>query len=160
MAVDINPKCSDFLNSDVDFINNSILNITSIMPHTIDFIFISNVLEHFSSKAAIEEFLIMVNKILKPNGKLCIIQPNYRYCYKEYWDYWDHHIPISDKSMLEVLNLFNFDIDLQIARFLPYTVKNYFRVPALFLKFYLGLPILWKIFGQQFFILASKGPNE
>ena len=54
-----------------------------------DFLFASNVFEHVP-KPELTEILAHLKKKLSPRGNLCLVQPNYRYCYKEYFDDYTH----------------------------------------------------------------------
>ena len=51
----------------------------------VSLIFASNILEHLS-KEEFEKTLKEIKRILKKKGKLIIIQPNFKYAYKEYYD--------------------------------------------------------------------------
>jgi ubiquinone/menaquinone biosynthesis C-methylase UbiE len=96
------------------------------------------------------------HRILKRGGRVLILQPNIRYAYKEYWDFFDHHIPLSDKSLIEVLILAGFKVEQVLPRFLPYTTKSKLPKNSFFIRTYLNLPFLWKLFGKQLFIAAGK----
>lgn len=85
-----------------------------------------------------------------------ILQPNIRYAYKEYWDFFDHHIPLSDKSLIEVLQIVGFRIEQVLPKFLPYTTKIKIPEKPFLVKVYLKIPSIWKIMGKQMFILGRK----
>jgi hypothetical protein len=89
-------------------------------------------------------------------GVLLILQPNIRFAYREYWDFIDHVLPLSDKSLAEALMLTGFSIDKMIPRFLPYSTKSGLPVNSFLVKWYLRLPFAWRIFGKQCFVAASK----
>jgi hypothetical protein len=73
-----------------------------------------------------------------------------------YWDFWDHHIPISDSSLAELLSLSGFTIYEQIPRFLPFSMSTGFQPPPRFIALYLRFPVIWRIFGKQFLLVASR----
>ena len=75
---------------------------------------------------------------------------------KDYWMFFDHVSPLDDRSLVEVLEITGFVIKECIPRFLPYTMKSRLPKSLIFLKIYLMLPVLWKIFGQQTFLMAEK----
>jgi len=85
-----------------------------------------------------------------------ILQPNIRYLYREYWDFFDHHIPLSDKSLIEALRVVAFRIEQVLPKFLPYTTKSRIPQNPFLVKIYLKLPFIWKIMGKQMFILGRK----
>ena len=120
-----------------------------------DRIFISNFFEHLESKQDLIKILAFCWQHLKPGGSLLVIQPNFKYSYKEYYDFIDHHLPITHLALQELLETMGFKIEVMIPRFLPYSTKGRPASPLL-LKLYLKLPLLWKILGGQMFIKAAK----
>ena len=119
-------------------------------------IFISNFLEHIKEKEIIIIIMDSIYKVLKPDGKVIILQPNIKYCYKQYWDFFDHHTPISDSSLKELLLLTGFEIEKIIPRFLPFSTKQNLPKHPFFVWIYLKIPILWKVFGKQALAIAMK----
>ena len=83
--------------------------------------------------------------------------PNVRYLPGRFWDYLDHHVPLTHVSLVEALELAGFEPEVVIPRFLPYTVKDS-RLPvrAELIRLYLRTRILWKIFGRQMFVVARR----
>jgi hypothetical protein len=96
-----------------------------------------------------------VHSILNPGGKLIIIQPNYRFAYREYFDFIDHMLPISDKSLREAMEASGFEVETLIPRFLPFSTKSRAASP-LALKVYLRMPWIWSFFGKQLFMVAKR----
>lgn len=92
---------------------------------------------------------------LRTGGRLLIIQPNFKYSYREYYDFIDHHLPITIGSLAEILKAIGFSIDIMIPRFLPFSTKGR-PSSSLLLKIYLKLPILWRFLGGQMFVRASR----
>jgi hypothetical protein len=84
-----------------------------------------------------------------------VIQPNFKYSYKEYYDFIDHKLPITHLSLKELLETIGFRIDTLIPRFLPFSTKGRPASPTL-LKIYLKFPILWNFLGGQLFVKATK----
>ena len=116
----------------------------------------SNLLEHMKNKDEVLKTIAEAYRILQMDGLFLILQPNIRYCYKRYWDFFDHHIPLSDRSLVEVLELIGFKIVKVYPKFLPYTTKSRLPQTTLFVKIYLKIPILWRIFGKQTLIIGKK----
>lgn len=127
-----------------------------------DVIFMSNFLEHLPDKKILLEVLTECYNVLKPGGKVLILQPNIRYVGVKYWDYVDHHIALTEYSLTEGLMVSGFNIKKVIPRFLPYTAKSGLGsltslLPTkLIIKLYLNFPVLWKLFGAQTFVIAEK----
>jgi 2-polyprenyl-3-methyl-5-hydroxy-6-metoxy-1,4-benzoquinol methylase len=156
-VVDLNEDILKFAAQDVEVYNKPLSEIVPLLRSSIDVIFMSNFLEHLKSKDEMLSVLMEVFSIVKPGGRVMILQPNIRYAYKVYWDFFDHHIPLSDKSVLEALSITGFIVDRVVPRFLPYTTKS--RIPqwAFLIKVYLKMPVFWKIMGKQMFIVCHRG---
>ena len=161
--IDLNPDSKKFANSDVKVLNFNILDVQQQhqleLAKCFDTIFISNFFEHLESKQDLIAILVFCWQHLKPGGSLLVIQPNFKYSFREYYDFIDHHLPITHLSLQELLETIGFAIDVSIPRFLPYSTKGRPASPKL-LKLYLKLPLLWNFLGGQMFIKASKSVSK
>jgi len=153
-AVDLNENTAAHANPDVKVLVGA--DLTGIQDGVFDIVFMSNFLEHMKSKEDVLRILADAYRLLKNNGRILILQPNIRYVYGEYWDFFDHHIPLSDKSLAEALRLTGFSIELIIPRFLPYTTKSNLPQHPAIVKTYLRFPFCWKILGKQAFVIGNK----
>lgn len=155
--IDLNPDSKQFANPDVRVFHLDVLNLQNykLLAQHFDIIFISNFFEHLQSKEELIKVLLFCLNALHTKGTLLIIQPNFKYSFKEYYDFIDHQLPITHLSLQELLKTVGFEIDLIIPRFLPFSTKGRPASPFL-LKLYLKLPWLWQFFGGQMFIKASK----
>ena len=82
--------------------------------------------------------------------------PNIRYLPGIYWDFYDHHIILTEASLGEALEMTGFELEYVKARFLPYTIVNVRPYPLWMVRLYLALPLLWRIKGRQFLIVGQK----
>ena len=155
-AVDLNDDAVNFANSDVRIFNCSSMDLSIFADSLVHVAFMSNFLEHLRSKEEVIRTLSEIHRVLTSDGIIMILQPNIRYLYKEYWDFFDHHIPLSDKSLTEVLQIAGFKIEKVFPKFLPYTTKSKLPQYPFLVKVYLEIPIIWKIMGRQMFILGRK----
>jgi SAM-dependent methyltransferase len=155
--IDLNPDAKLFANPDVEIINADVLQLgdSTEFNDKFDRIFISNFFEHLRNKEEMVQIISFCFDALKPGGCLLVIQPNFKYSYKEYYDFIDHQLPITHLALQELLQTVGFEIDVIIPRFLPFSTKGRPASPLL-LKIYLKLPILWRILGGQMFVKASK----
>ena len=120
-----------------------------------DVVFASNFFEHLHHTAELLGVLAEIHRVLRPRGRLFVLQPNIKYAYREYWDFLDHHLPLSHASLQEALEMSGFAVRECIPRFLPYTVKSRFpKFPWMF-RWYLRLPLLWPVVGKQMFLSAE-----
>ncbi len=155
-GIDLNPDAPRHLNPDVQFFRAASSEMTEIPDRSIDVVFASNFLEHLPNKAACDATFAEVLRVLRPNGRFIVLGPNIRYAYKEYWDFYDHHLPLSHLSLEEGLQSQGFGVIRNIPRFLPYTMKSKTPSADLLVRIYLGLPLLWPLFGKQFLVVAEK----
>jgi len=155
-AIDINNDIYKYADSSVKIFILDAKRMKDISSNSIDFVFISNFFEHLDIKKEILVVLKEIHRVLKKGGKVLILQPNIRYCYKEYWDFFDHKLPLTHKSLEEALLMQDFKIYKSIPRFLPYTIKSNLPKNSFIIKLYLKLPFIWKLFGKQAFIIGTK----
>jgi len=155
-AIDLNPDAPKFLDGDVQFCLARADNVEAIASDSLDVVFTSNFLEHLKTKDECDAVLAEVLRILKPGGRFIIMGPNIRYLAAEYWDFYDHYLPLSHLSIEEGLVQAGYEIDRIIPRFLPYTTRSKLpQHPALVVS-YLKLPLIWRILGKQFLAVGRK----
>jgi SAM-dependent methyltransferase len=123
-------------------------------------VFCSNFLEHLRDKDAVLAVLREVHRLLVNGGRLIIIQPNIRYAYKEYWDFFDHHVALSHRSLSEALQLAGFDIEVMRPRFLPYTTKSRLPQAAWLVRLYLAFPPAQWFLGKQMLVVARRAEAQ
>lgn len=155
-AIDLNPDTGDRVKGHARFFHQDCSERWPLADASLDVVFTSNFLEHLPDKAAIEGTLRECARCLKVGGRIICLGPNVRYVPGAYWDFWDHHVPISDASMAEVLELQGLTVQVRIPRFLPYTMSGNREAPLAFVRAYLRLPLVWPILGRQFLVVATK----
>ena len=124
-----------------------------------DLIFVSNFLEHLATPDDIFQYLLQLRKSLKPDGKLAIMGPNFRFSANEYYDFADHLLPLSDRTIEEHLAAVDMKCERIIPRFLPLAFRSQRFSHPLLVKLYLAVPFFWRFYGKQFFIVATRTNN-
>jgi SAM-dependent methyltransferase len=127
-----------------------------VEPDAIDVVFSSNFLEHLHTKAELGACLGQAYRALRPGGRIILMGPNIRFCGDVYWDFFDHHLPLSDRSMLEVLELTGFQKELVVPQFLPFTMAGKQPPGPFLVRMYLLMPVFWRVLGKQFLIVCRK----
>jgi SAM-dependent methyltransferase len=140
----------EFLPSGVRFVQSHGIAVAANAPNRyFDVAFMSNYLEHLESGEQVVEQLRSVARLLKPRGLVIILQPNIRLVGNSYWDFIDHKVALTDKSLVEAAELAGFRTKSLITRFLPYTTKSRFPQRAYVVRMYLAFPMAWRFFGKQ-----------
>jgi SAM-dependent methyltransferase len=155
-AMDLNPTAQERLASDITLFQQDCSRLWPLPDHCLDIIFTSNFFEHLPSKAALLETLLEARRCLKPGGRLLAMGPNVRYLSGAYWDFFDHHLALTELSLAEALEMTGYRIDLALAKFLPYSMSQGFRPPIWTLHLFLNMPVLWRLFGRQFLVIGTK----
>jgi len=155
VVVDINPDVKSYASQNVEIVNSSASRMSAIPDNSVNTVFASNFFEHLTRDEIIATFR-EVHRVLTSGGRFIVLQPNIRFCAKDYWMFFDHITPIDDRAFVEGLEINGFEVMQVIARFLPYTTKSRLPKSLSLIQLYLRLPIAWRIFGQQSFILSRK----
>ncbi|MGC9506087.1 class I SAM-dependent methyltransferase [Baaleninema sp.] len=155
-AMDLNPDAPDYLESNVRFIHQDCSKTWPLEENSLDVVFTSNFLEHLLSKESLSQTLAEAYRCLKPGGKMICLGPNLKYTGGAYWDFFDHHLPLTDASISEVLQLQGFRVETCLPKFLPYTMANGKQPPLWTVSVYISLPLAWKFLGKQFLVVARK----
>jgi SAM-dependent methyltransferase len=156
IGVDLNPDSKDGLDPAVEFHERDVRDLAFLGDGAVDVVFTSNLLEHLADKAEVEALLSEMRRVLAPGGCLIALGPNLRCLPGAYWDFWDHHVPITDRALVEVLTSLGFSVVDRHARFLPYTTRSGLPQAAWLVRLYLALPFVWPLLGRQFLIRARK----
>jgi SAM-dependent methyltransferase len=155
-AMDLNPETATRVGRDVTFLQQDCSQEWKLPVEHLDIVFTSNFFEHLPDKNALMRTLEQAWRCLKKGGRIICLGPNIKYVANDYWDFFDHYLPLSHLSLCEALRMRDFQIESAIPRFLPYTMCHGKRPPATFLRTYLKIPLLWRFVGKQFLIVARK----
>jgi SAM-dependent methyltransferase len=156
LAVDLNEDIKKYVNNDVEVVISDCRKIDNIAHNSINKIFISNFLEHLNNTDEVVQVLQECHKLLKPEGEVLILQPNIYYIKGKYWFFIDHKTPLTHESLKEALEICGFKVILLKKKFLPYSTRSSLPQSDFFIKTYLRIPILHKMFGKQSFIIGRK----
>jgi len=155
-AMDLNPKSKSLLKKEIIFHEQDCSKSWKIKKNSLNLVFTSNFFEHLPNKKALDLTVGEITKALKPGGRLIALGPNISVLKGKYWDFWDHHVALSDQSLCELLEIHDFTIEQSESKFLPYNMVRVKKRPLFFVPIYLRFSFLWKLFGKQFLIIAQK----
>ncbi len=156
IAVDLNPALGDNAAPGVEVHVGSAHDLSFLPDHSVDVVFTSNLLEHLPDKATVLLALQEAHRVLVPGGRLIAIGPNVRFLPGAYWDYFDHHVALSDRSLGEAVRTLGFEIVHLEPRCLPYTVKSRLPRVEMLVRLYLRVrPMSSWLLGKQFLLVAK-----
>jgi SAM-dependent methyltransferase len=156
LAVDLNDDTSLLAHANVTVQQASSTNLSFLADESIDVVFTSNFLEHLRTKEEALQTFNEVHRILKKGGLFLILQPNIRHVGFEYWDFFDHHIALTEKSLIEGLLIKGFKMKRVISKFLPFTTKSKIPQHPFLVWLYLKVPLVWRVMGKQSFLVAER----
>jgi ubiquinone/menaquinone biosynthesis C-methylase UbiE len=154
-ALDVSDVIEKHKNTDVVGHLGSCTDLHEFKDSYFDVVFASNILEHLSY----DEFyktLTEINRVLRKGGKLMVIQPNFKYCVREYYDDYTHQLVFTHISFCDALVANGFSITMLKPRFLPFTIKSWFSrfIKPSLIRLYLMSPV--KPLAKQMLVIAEK----
>ncbi len=156
IAVDVNADAGTLLPSEVEFHRADARRLDFIPSGSVDVCFTSNFFEHLPSKRDLDGVLAEVHRILRSGGLLVALQPNIKYAPGDYWDFYDHQLPLSHLSCAEAFALAGLEVVELVDRFLPFTTCSPIPKHALLVRLYLSFRPAWRLLGRQFLIVGRK----
>lgn len=151
IALDVWDEFVHYLGPGVEAHVGPVTDLSFLEPRSVDFAFASNLFEHITQDE-LASVLQQLREKLTHGGTLNIVQPNYRYCSREYFDDYTHKTIYSHVSLCDFLEAHGFEVIDARPRFLPLTIKSRLPVWPVLIRMYLLSP--WKVMGKQMLIRA------
>jgi SAM-dependent methyltransferase len=152
IALDSWPGFLKYLAKGVEGRVGSTVDLTFLEDGSVDFVLASNLFEHLTK----HDFRVVLDQLrrkLTATGKVVVLQPNYRYAYKQYFDDYTHVTVYSHESLCDFLCTNGYEVLEREPRFMPLTVKNRSMVVwGPLIGLYLKLP--FRPLGQQMLVIA------
>ncbi len=118
-----------------------------------DVVFASNLLEHLD-RPAVERLVDESRRVLRPGGRLILLQPNFRLAPGRYFDDYTHVSIWTDQSLGDFLRSRGWSLEAVHARFLPLSLKSRGSGLTFLVPCYLRSPI--KPLAGQMLVVASS----
>jgi SAM-dependent methyltransferase len=135
---------------EIRFVQASGLDLAEVLPNGhFGTIFMSNYLEHLDSGDAVTEQLRVGAQLLRAGGRLIVLQPNIRLVGPHYWDFIDHKVALTERSLLEAAELAGLHTVHLVTRFLPYSTKGRLPTSPALVRAYLRFRPAWLVMGKQ-----------
>jgi ubiquinone/menaquinone biosynthesis C-methylase UbiE len=118
-----------------------------------DVVFASNLLEHLDRSKA-TALLYEARRVLRPEGKLILLQPNFRLNPGRYFDDYTHVSIYTDQSLRDYLTSLGWQNVIVRARFLPLTMNSRASSLTFLVPWYMRSPI--KPLAGQMLVVARR----
>jgi SAM-dependent methyltransferase len=156
-ALDMNPELIGYWGSDVRPLIQSALAPLPFVSQSLGTVFASNFFEHFTSEQG-AQILLELRRVLKPNGRLIVIQPNFRLEPRRYFDDYTHKTIYTDEGFRGLLSASGFTMVRSEPRFTPFTMKSRWPKAEWMVDLYLRLP--YRPLAGQFLMIAEPTGRE
>jgi len=154
-GTDVRPV-GDLLPAGVRFVQADGLELHRAVPTGhFDLAFMSNYLEHLPSPEAVIRQFEVTAQLLRPGGRVLVLQPNIRLVGGSYWNFIDHRVALTDRSLVEAAGSAGFKTVRLIKRFLPFTTKGRLPQHPALVRAYLAFPPAWLLMGKQSLYLGE-----
>ena len=151
IAVDAWEGFPAHLASGVEYYVGGVTELGFLDDGSVDFAFASNLFEHLL-REDFAKVLAALRRKLSARGTLTIVQPNYRYAFREYFDDFDHKSIWTHVSLADYLTANGFEVLQVEPRFMPLSVQGRWPVKPWLIRVWLASPI--KPMGKQMLLRA------
>lgn len=155
IAVDLSPDFSAFAAEGVETIQSSAWDYVGVASDSVDVVHASNLLEHLDD-SELEKTMSEIKRVLKNGGQLILMQPNYYYTYKNYFDDPTHKKVFSHSALQAFLISHGFSIELMMPKFLPFSLRSrpgFIPLQSWMVRAYIASP--WKPMGGQMLFVGK-----
>ena len=153
VAVDTNPTLPDLAGPGVEAIVGDATDLGRFADGEFGTVFASNFVEHLEHEE-IDRLLAGVHRVLRPGGRLLLVQPNFRLAPKQYFDDYTHRTIWTDRSLADLVAVAGFRVVHVEPRFLPLTMKSRLSSAHCLVPMYLRLP--WRPLAGQMLLVAER----
>jgi ubiquinone/menaquinone biosynthesis C-methylase UbiE len=146
--------CDAHLASGVTFVHAAAVEALAEMPDSAyDLIMASNLLEHLDWDE-VGTLLDHASRALRPGGRLMLLQPNFAYSARQYFDDYTHRTIFTDESLAGWVQAAGLEPVVIRPRYLPFTMNS--RLPACYALTKLYLALGSPVLGAQMLVVAER----
>jgi SAM-dependent methyltransferase len=153
IAFDLNPEMIRFAAPGVDLRIDDCRGLPGIGEGTMDAVFASNFLEHFAPDEA-GALVRDIHRVLRPGGRLLLLQPNYLRKPNHYWDDPTHRTAFHHRNLPGLLERNGFRVLRMLPGLLPFSMKSRLPKIPLLVRLYLRSPI--RPLAAQMYAVAER----
>lgn len=157
-AVDLFERVGEFAAPGVTAHIGSATDLSRFEANRFDVAFASNLLEHLT-RDDVFATLRELKRVLRPQGRLILLQPNFTYCAATYFDDFTHLQIFTHNGLRDLLEMAGFPLYEMQPRFLPVNMKSTLKwtppLLPLIVRTYLHLPYRPKA-GQMLHVAENR----
>ncbi|KGN36934.1 class I SAM-dependent methyltransferase [Knoellia subterranea] len=154
VAMDLDATVEKAAADHVEAIVGDSTDLSRFDDNSFDVVFASNLLEHLHRPQS-DALLAHAQRVLRPGGRLMLMQPNFRLDPGRYFDDYTHVAIFTDQSLSDYLVSLGWGIEKSIPKFMPLTLKSKGSKLTFVVPWYLRSPI--KPLAGQMLIVANPG---
>lgn len=151
-ALDLNPELIEYWDPGVRPIIQRAAEPLPLPDRSLGAVFASNFFEHFTTDEG-AQILAEVRRVLRPGGRLIVVQPNFRLEPRRYFDDYTHKTAYTETGFAGLLQASGFDVIHSEPRFTPFTMQSRWPKAEWMVRLYLALP--FRPFAGQFLLVAQ-----
>jgi cyclopropane fatty-acyl-phospholipid synthase-like methyltransferase len=127
IGLDSWPEFAKYLEPGVEAVVGSAVEVGSLVKGQVDFAFASNLFEHLT-KIELTRLLQGLRGLLHPKGTLNVVQPNFAYAFREYFDDYTHVSVYTHVSLADLISANGFEVMEVQPRFLRSLLSRAFQL--------------------------------
>jgi SAM-dependent methyltransferase len=155
-ALDLFPRLPEYAAPGVTAHVRNCCDLEPFAERSLDVVLASNLFEHLD-RDELARTLAEIRRVLVPGGCLILIQPNFKYCYAEYFDDYTHKFVFTHVSLCDLLCSERFQIRAVEPRFLPFSMKAKVPKAGWLVRLYLASPL--RPMAGQMLVVATHDPS-
>jgi SAM-dependent methyltransferase len=153
-ALDNNPALIEHWGSGITPLIQQALETLPLASGSVGTVFASNFFEHFTQDEG-RQILSEAWRVLRPGGRLIVVQPNFRLEPRRYFDDYTHKTIYTDNGFRDFLLSLGWKIAHLEPRFTPFSMKSRFPTAEWLVRLYLASPV--RPMAGQFLAIAERG---
>lgn len=152
VAMDLDATVEKAAAPHVEAVVGDSTDLSAFEADSFDAVFASNLLEHLHRDQS-DRLVDHSARVLRPGGRLILMQPNFRLNPKRYFDDYTHVSIFTDQSLQDYLASRGWSIGACYARFMPLTLKSKGSRLTFLVPYYLRSPV--KPLAGQMLVVAN-----
>ena len=153
VAIDISPSLPRHATAGVETHVGDATDLSAFDNSSVDTVLASNFFEHLSH-AHVDSTLDEILRVLKPSGRVILIQPNFRLAPRRYFDDYTHRTIFTDTSLRDHVASRGFTVERVEARFRPFSMQSRLSFGYRLVPLYLRLP--YRPLAGQMLVVAHR----